>query len=121
MLRIKLKPQEKIIINGAVIQNDDSKVSSIDILNKANVLKESDIVKISDSNKNVFNYLSYIAQMIYIDGSNDILKNELLEELTILEKTFSTDISNLIQYVKDDDYYSFIKVLKPFRRKNESI
>lgn len=47
-LKLSLKPNEKIVLNGAVIQNGDRRTTLL-LQNKASVLREKDIMQIDDA------------------------------------------------------------------------
>jgi flagellar protein FlbT len=48
-LKLSLKPQEKFVLNGAVLTNGDKRASLV-LQNKACVLREKDIMQPEDSN-----------------------------------------------------------------------
>jgi flagellar biosynthesis repressor protein FlbT len=48
-LKLSLKPNEKIVLNGAVVQNGDRRTTLL-LQNKASVLREKDIMQIEDAN-----------------------------------------------------------------------
>jgi flagellar biosynthesis repressor protein FlbT len=47
-LKLSLKPNEKIVLNGAVVQNGDRRTTLL-LQNKASVLREKDIMQIEDA------------------------------------------------------------------------
>ncbi len=47
-LKLSLKPNEKIVLNGAVIQNGDRRTTML-LQNKASVLREKDIMQSEDA------------------------------------------------------------------------
>ncbi len=48
-LKLSLKPGEKFVLNGAVVQNGDRRGVLI-LQNKASVLREKDILQLADAN-----------------------------------------------------------------------
>ncbi|NJR20223.1 MAG: flagellar biosynthesis repressor FlbT, partial [Hyphomonadaceae bacterium] len=48
-LKLSLKPNEKIVLNGAVVQNGDRRTTLL-LQNKASVLREKDIMQIEEAN-----------------------------------------------------------------------
>ena len=48
-LKLSLKPNEKIVLNGAVIQNGDRRTTLL-LQNKASVLREKDIMQLEEAN-----------------------------------------------------------------------
>ena len=64
-LKISLKPQEKIVVNGAVIANGD-RTSHLHFLNDARLLREKDIM-VEEAVKTDEDYFYFLIQLIYID------------------------------------------------------
>ncbi|MFO0431875.1 MAG: flagellar biosynthesis repressor FlbT, partial [Hyphomonadaceae bacterium] len=48
-LKLSLKPNEKIVLNGAVVQNGDRRTTLL-LQNKASVLREKDIMQLEEAN-----------------------------------------------------------------------
>jgi flagellar biosynthesis repressor protein FlbT len=66
-LKLSLKPNEKIVLNGAVIQNGDRRTTLL-LQNKASVLREKDIMQIEDATTPVRRiYLPIM--LMYLQGS----------------------------------------------------
>jgi flagellar protein FlbT len=66
-LKLSLKPNEKIVLNGAVVQNGDRR-STLLLQNKASVLREKDIMQIEDANTPVRRiYLPIM--LMYLQGT----------------------------------------------------
>lgn len=64
-LKISLKPQEKIVVNGAVIANGD-RTAHLHFLNDARLLREKDIM-VEENVKSDEDFLYFLTQLIYID------------------------------------------------------
>ena len=65
-LKLSLKPQEKFVVNGAVLQNGDRRGVLL-LQNKASVLREKDIMQPEDANtpaKRIY----FPVMMMYLDG-----------------------------------------------------
>lgn len=68
-LKLSLKPGEKIVLNGAVIQNGDRRTTML-LQNKASVLREKDIMQVEDANTPARRiYLPVM--MMYLSGHDD--------------------------------------------------
>jgi flagellar biosynthesis repressor protein FlbT len=68
-LKLSLKPGEKIVLNGAVIQNGERRATML-LQNKASVLREKDIMQIEDANTPARRiYLPVM--MMYLSGNDD--------------------------------------------------
>ena len=64
-LKLSLKPGEKFVLNGAVVQNGDRRATLV-LQNKASVLREKDILQPEDANtpaKRVY----FPVMMMYLD------------------------------------------------------
>ena len=68
-LKITLKPQEKMILGGAVIANGNNAGCQLIIENKVPILREKDILSENDADTPCRN-LYFIIQLIYIDAEN---------------------------------------------------
>ncbi|WP_142848936.1 flagellar biosynthesis repressor FlbT [Telmatospirillum sp. J64-1] len=64
-LKLKLKPQEKVVINGAVIQNGD-RMAEIVVVNRAQVLRQKDVLQEEEANTPV-KRAYYVAQLMLLD------------------------------------------------------
>jgi flagellar protein FlbT len=67
-LKITLKPNEKIIVGGAVIRNGSSR-SEIFIENKIPLLRQRDIMSERDA-VTICHKIYFCVQLMYIDGDN---------------------------------------------------
>jgi flagellar protein FlbT len=68
-LKITLKPQEKMILGGAVIANGNNAGCQLIIENKVPILREKDILSENDADTPC-RQLYFIIQLIYIDEEN---------------------------------------------------
>ena len=69
-LKLSLKPGEKFVLNGAVVQNGDRRGTLI-LQNKASVLREKDIMQQDDANTPA-RRIYFPVMMMYLDeGSAD--------------------------------------------------
>jgi flagellar protein FlbT len=68
-LKIILKPQEKMILGGAVISNGSKTGCQLIIENKVTILRDKDIMRETDADTPCRN-LYFIIQLMYIDEEN---------------------------------------------------
>ena len=68
-LKITLKPQEKMILGGAVIANGNNAGCQLVIENKVPILREKDILSENDADTPC-RQLYFIIQLMYIDDEN---------------------------------------------------
>ena len=81
VLKLTLKPHEKAVINGAVIANGDRR-TNITIKNRANVLRESDIIQADEANTPAKRIYLPVMLMVMGQGRSDDLFNEFEFRLT---------------------------------------
>jgi len=67
-LKLSLKPGEKVVLNGAVIQNGDRRTTLL-LQNKASVLREKDIMQLEDVNTPA-RRIYFPVMMMYLEGSD---------------------------------------------------
>jgi flagellar protein FlbT len=67
-LKLSLKPSEKFVLNGAVVQNGDRRGTLI-LQNKASVLREKDIMQ-ADEATSPARRVYFPVMMMYIDEAN---------------------------------------------------
>ena len=68
-LRISLKPNEKMILGGAVITNGNGFRCNLIIENKVPILREKDILSENEANS-LCRQLYFVIQLMYIDEEN---------------------------------------------------
>lgn len=67
-LKLSLKPGERFVLNGAVVQNGDRR-STLVLQNKASVLREKDIMQEEDSGSPA-RRVYFPVMMMYLDETN---------------------------------------------------
>ena len=88
-LKLSLKPGEKFVLNGAVVQNGDRRGVLV-LQNKASVLREKDIMQEEDANTPA-RRVYFPVMMMYLDEANaDRFYDEFVRRLT----EFMSVISN---------------------------
>ncbi len=115
-LKISLKPGEKVAINGAVIANGDRR-SSFVIQNKANILRERDIMQADQANSPA-RRIYFPIMMMYLDVEGyqsyyDEFKGRLEEFMAAIQ---NPDIlKTCVDINKDVVGHEFYKALKACR------
>src|SRR5690606_35085203 len=67
-LKLSLKPGERFVLNGAVVQNGDRRCSLV-LQNKASVLREKDIMQSEEVNSPA-RHVYFPVMMMYLDEGN---------------------------------------------------
>jgi flagellar biosynthesis repressor protein FlbT len=79
-LKLSLRPGERFVVNGAVVQNGDRRGALV-LQNKASVLREKDIMQAEDANTPA-RRIYFPIMMLYLDqGDRDLLYGEFAQRL----------------------------------------
>jgi flagellar protein FlbT len=89
-LKIQLKPKERVIINGAVIEGHDDARTEIVVLNNASVMRQKHILQQDEANTPV-KRLYFALQMLYIEDreNHDPYKKSFEQYHKDLDETLS--------------------------------
>jgi flagellar protein FlbT len=124
-LVLKLGPKERVLINGAVIENGDRR-SKISILSKnANILRLRDAVAPEDANTPV-KRACYLAQLLLTgEVDEELIVRRLKSEIIRLQDVFSRHaardhLHQALEAIKKKDNYVCLKSLRQLLR-HESV
>ena len=113
-LKITLKPEEKIYINGALLSNGDH-TSQLFVQNKARILREKEIMSVQGANtaaKQV--YLTI--QMMYFEPEKvkGYHKNywQMVRALTEAAPSTTPMVHEISEKILVEEYYSALKLTK---------
>jgi flagellar protein FlbT len=112
-LRISLKPQEKMILGGAVIINGNNYRCNLIIENRVPILREKDILSEGQANS-LCRRLYFVIQLMYIDEENLVAhQNNYWKLVKDLVKAAPSSI-NLIDQISEEivggKYYRALKL-----------
>ena len=116
-LKIQLKPKERVIINGAVIEGHPEGRTEIVVLNTASVMRQKHILHEDEANTPV-KRLYFALQMLYIDEEHRANYRESYTRFfKDLQDTFTLEpiklSLNLIdEAVEKERYYDAMKVCR---------
>ena len=108
-LKLSLKPSERFVVNGAVLQNGDRRAVLL-LQNKASILREKDIIQPEDANTPA-RRIYFPIMMMYLDPAE---ANKFYDEFVLRLNEFmgairSTDVLkecvSLSREVMAADYY----------------
>lgn len=88
-LKISLKPGEKFVLNGAVVENGDRRANLV-LKNKASVLREKDILQEEDVNTPV-RRIYFPIMMMYLSNK---FENALYDEFVLRMNEFMGVVSD---------------------------
>jgi len=115
-LKLSLKPGEKFVLNGAVVQNGDRR-SVLLLQNKASVLRERDIMQpeeVSSPARHVY----FPVMMMYLDEPgaaryHDEFVRRLSEFMSaIANPSVVADCVNISKYLLEREYYKALMLCR---------
>jgi flagellar biosynthesis repressor protein FlbT len=117
-LKLSLKPGEKFVLNGAVVQNGDRR-SSLLLQNKASVLREKDIMQ-QDEAASPARRIYFPVMMMYLDqaaGGGDTYHDEFVQRLSefmgaVRNPDILTDCVNISRHVMIKEYYKALMLCR---------
>ena len=116
-LVLKLTPHERVLVNGAVIENGDRR-SKLSILTpNANILRLKDAIRPEDATTPV-RRVCYIAQLILSgDADPDEAQEQILQGISQLSQVFFDDesltrLTNAKAFAENGDHYRTLKALR---------
>ncbi len=116
-LVLKLGPKERVLINGAVIENGDRRSRLSIVTPNANILRLRDAIHPEEANTPV-RRVCYIAQLVLSgDMEKDDAKMQLLRGIEQLSQVLTDlDSRNLLSRASDEalggNYYQALKALR---------
>lgn len=115
-LKLSLKPGEKFVLNGAVVQNGDRRGTLI-LQNKASVLREKDIMQ-PDEATTPARRIYFPVMMMYLDEANaqkyyDEMARRLTEFMTATRNpNVLTECVNVSKHILENEYYKALMICR---------
>src|ERR1700760_3206806 len=115
-LKLALKPGEKFVLNGAVVQNGDRR-SVLLLQNKASVLREKDIMQAEDV-VTPARRIYFPVMMMYLDEANanryyDEFARRLTEFMGVIRNPdILTDCVNISKHAMSREYYKALMLCR---------
>ncbi len=115
-LKLSLKPGEKFVLNGAVVQNGDRRAVLL-LQNKASVLRERDIMQAEDVNSPA-RHVYFPVMMMYLDEAgapryHDEFVLRLSEFMgAIANPAIVADCVNISKYLVQREYYKALMLCR---------
>lgn len=111
-LKISLKPDERIIIGGAVVRNGGAR-SDFVIENSAPILREKDIMGLHDANSPC-RRIYFAIQLMYVDEKNIEEHRttywQLVRDVTAAAPSTIGLIDQISEHILHDRYYQALKL-----------
>ena len=122
-LKIKLKPHERLIIGGAVVENGGSK-SEIIVENKVPVLRERDIMREKDADTPC-RRIYFIIQLMYVDNGNLVDRHNiywsLVKDVVDAAPSRAGLLAELSGLIIENRYYQALKLSKKLIEYEEEV
>ena len=123
-LKLSLRPGEKFVLNGAVVQNGDRRASLL-LQNKASVLREKDIMQAEDVTSPA-RHVYFPVMMMYLDeGSANKYYDEFAQRLAefmgvIANPVVLGDCLTISRHVMAREYYKALMAARKLVEYEES-
>lgn len=122
-LKIVLKPQERLILDGAVITNGSTKCELL-IENNVPLLREKDILREKEATtpcKRIY----FMIQLMYVDKKDLAVKHEtywaLVKDVIEAAPSLSELLGQISGHILNSAYYQALKLAKRLIRYEEEI
>jgi flagellar protein FlbT len=115
-LKLSLKPGEKFVLNGAVVQNGDRR-SALLLQNKASVLREKDIMQAEEASSPA-RRIYFPVMMMYLDqGEWERYQDEFIARLSefmgaVRNPDVLADCVNISRHVMTKEYYKALMLCR---------
>lgn len=125
-LVLKLGPHERVLINGAVIENGDKRSRLAVMTPNANILRLRDAIHPQEANTPV-KRVCYIAQLVLSgDASTTDTRHQLLRGIEQLSQVFTdhdsrTQLNLATKAVLEDQPYQALKALRTLLPREERL
>jgi flagellar biosynthesis repressor protein FlbT len=122
-LKISLKPNEKMIISGAVVTNGNMR-SDLSIENKVAILREKDIMKEAKADTPC-RKIYFVIQLMYIDEGNVVEYHkkywELVRNVVAAAPTTLDFIDPISRHIQNREYYKALKLTRKLMDYEEEV
>ncbi|PIE08360.1 MAG: flagellar biosynthesis repressor FlbT [Rhodobacterales bacterium] len=125
-LVLKLGPRERVLINGAVIENGDRRSRLSIVTPSANILRLRDAIHPEEVNTPV-RRVCYIAQLVLSgDADQDEARHQLLRGIEQLSQVLTdhdsrAQLDKATDAVIDDQFYQALKALRTLLPREERL
>ena len=113
-LKIKLKPNERMIVGGAVITNGNTRCDLL-IENKVSILRQKDIMREEDADSPC-RKVYFTIQLMYIDEENLIEHQntfwKLVQDIVKAAPSMLALIDQISEHILNNKYYQALKLAK---------
>lgn len=122
-LKIKLKPNERLIIGGAVIANGNTKCDLI-VENEVPVLRDKDILRERDADTPC-RRIYFIIQLMYVDDKDRVEKHNiywsLVKDLVEAAPSTADTLAEISSLIIEGKYYPALKLARKLIEYEEGV
>lgn len=125
-LVLKLGPHERVLINGAVVENGDKRSRLAIMTPNANILRLRDAIHPQEANTPV-KRVCYVAQLVLTgDATADDTRQQLLRGIEQLSQVLTdhdsrTQLNLATKAVLEDQHYQVLKALRALLPREERL
>ncbi|HSK40410.1 MAG TPA: flagellar biosynthesis repressor FlbT [Arenibaculum sp.] len=124
-LKLRLKPNERVVINGCVVQNDNRRYT-LTVGNFAQIIRGSDILQEEDADTPV-RRAYFIIQTMLLDPASartyeDVISTSMAKLYAAFQRPDICDrIMQAMHHVGEADYYQALVCLRPVMAYEETV
>lgn len=124
-LKLRLKPCERVVINGCVLQNDNRR-HTLTVSNFAHIIRGSDIMQEEEADTPVRRAYFVIQSMLLDPGAAEQYSSIITGIMAKLYNAFvhpemQDRIMQAMQNVSERDYYKALACLRPVMQYEETV
>ena len=124
-LKLRLKPRERVVINGCVLQNDNRRYT-LTVSNFAQIIRGSDIMQEDEADTPVRRAYFVIQSMLLDPRAADDYGAVIIDVMAKLYTTFvhpdmQDRIMQAVQNIGQRDYYKALACLRPVMAYEEQV
>lgn len=108
-LKLKLKPHERIIVNGCIMRNDSNRRMSVEIENHSDILRGSEMLDADSANTPV-KRICYLVQIALVSRNHreqilSDIRAKISEVREILEKSHGESLDQIMNLIDAGEFY----------------
>ncbi|MGE0119134.1 MAG: flagellar biosynthesis repressor FlbT [Dongiaceae bacterium] len=117
MLAVKLKPGERLVVNGAVLHNGNAR-NVLYFANRASILRERDVMQVEQAVTPTSRIYFTVQLMLLNPDDADTYRTTFEQLMTGLLRAFKSPpilkaLTDCVHWVSGQDYYKALAALRP--------
>ena len=123
-LKIRVKPEGKIFVGGAVLKNVGKRAAELLVISEGPVLRQDYMMNADRSGESDFSNVYFLLQVIYLfrgkDMPIDTFVVETIENFLKLYPDYAAEIEQILAHLKEFDTFKALKIAHEMLSKYES-